>query len=213
MFLHVCMYVCVYIWKYILYVCMYVCEYFLCDILLVVQDWLNEIEITFTKGPKSLNWVDVMKVTHTVCIYTYIHTYIHLTVCRLVKDEHLRNIIHSYIHTYIHTRTSIHLSIHRRKFIHTYIHTYIFVIHTIYTYTPVIHIHSSNRWCGPNKTSNYLYESTYVCMYVGCAQREGNFLRWQRLGRCFQAPWLALPRRGWWQVRSLLYVCMYGIRP
>mmetsp|Transcript_3992 Transcript_3992/g.5577 ORF Transcript_3992/g.5577 Transcript_3992/m.5577 type:complete len:374 (+) Transcript_3992:1306-2427(+) len=27
----------------------------------IVQDWLNEVEITFSKGPKALNWADVMK--------------------------------------------------------------------------------------------------------------------------------------------------------
>lgn len=28
----------------------------------IVQDWLNLVEITFTKGPRSLNWTDVMKI-------------------------------------------------------------------------------------------------------------------------------------------------------
>eukprot|EP00981_Chlorochromonas_danica_P000694 scaffold147_cov164-Ochromonas_danica.AAC.11 len=28
----------------------------------IVQDWLNLVEITYTKGPRSLNWTDVMKI-------------------------------------------------------------------------------------------------------------------------------------------------------
>lgn len=28
----------------------------------IVQDWLNLVEITFTKGPRSINWTDVMKI-------------------------------------------------------------------------------------------------------------------------------------------------------
>ncbi len=27
----------------------------------IVQDWLNLVEITYTKGPRSMNWTDVMK--------------------------------------------------------------------------------------------------------------------------------------------------------
>ena len=52
--MYVCMYV--YPWKYVS-VCIY-----------VVQDWLNEIEITFTKGPKTMNWVDVMKVRNKIIV-------------------------------------------------------------------------------------------------------------------------------------------------
>jgi nucleosome binding factor SPN SPT16 subunit len=28
----------------------------------IIQDWLNLVEITFTKGPRSINWSDVMKI-------------------------------------------------------------------------------------------------------------------------------------------------------
>jgi nucleosome binding factor SPN SPT16 subunit len=28
----------------------------------IIQDWLNLVEITFTKGPRSINWNDVMKI-------------------------------------------------------------------------------------------------------------------------------------------------------
>jgi nucleosome binding factor SPN SPT16 subunit len=28
----------------------------------IIQDWLNLVEITFTKGPRSINWTDVMKI-------------------------------------------------------------------------------------------------------------------------------------------------------
>jgi nucleosome binding factor SPN SPT16 subunit len=27
-----------------------------------IQDWLNLIELTFTRGPRSINWIDVMKI-------------------------------------------------------------------------------------------------------------------------------------------------------
>jgi len=35
----------------------------------IVQDWLNEVEITFSKGPKALNWTDVMKVSLLFKVY------------------------------------------------------------------------------------------------------------------------------------------------
>jgi nucleosome binding factor SPN SPT16 subunit len=28
----------------------------------IIQDWLNLVEITFTKGPRSINWTDIMKI-------------------------------------------------------------------------------------------------------------------------------------------------------
>lgn len=28
----------------------------------IIQDWLNLVEVTFTKGPRSINWTDVMKI-------------------------------------------------------------------------------------------------------------------------------------------------------
>jgi nucleosome binding factor SPN SPT16 subunit len=41
----------------------------------IIEDWLNLVEITFTKGPRSMNWVDVMKLAkserqvHNTAIY------------------------------------------------------------------------------------------------------------------------------------------------
>ena len=74
--LYVCMYVCMYVCISVEIVsvhyckCMYVC-------MCVVQDWLNEIEITFTKGPKTMNWVDVMKVRNKIIVtYMYVCMYV-----------------------------------------------------------------------------------------------------------------------------------------
>ena len=63
--MYVCMYVCISVEIVSVHYCkcmyVYVCIY-------VVQDWLNEIEITFTKGPKTMNWVDVMKVRNKIIV-------------------------------------------------------------------------------------------------------------------------------------------------
>jgi len=78
--MYVCMYVCISVeivsvhYCKCMYVCMYVC-------MCVVQDWLNEIEITFTKGPKTMNWVDVMKVRNKI-IVTQLYVCMH--VCMYV---------------------------------------------------------------------------------------------------------------------------------
>ena len=115
-FVYVSMYVCMYVCKLYMnegpsagFVCMHVCIY-VCTVCICIH-----------------GTADIHHTLRSICLYTFIHTYI-LTSVRTyihtyVPDTYIHSYIllgwyayiHSYIHTYIHTLTYIQ-----------YIHTYLF---------------------------------------------------------------------------------------